>query len=509
MANTIHKPTQPFSICSSQQEQLIIQRMLVWREPGRIFWQGSGNGQHLEIPVCFWVHGAAGSGKSSLATSVAMMLKGSLGGTFFCKRDLEDQRKAENVIPTLVFRLAKAIPAFGVHVAKVMDREGGVASKAITWQSHELLLDPLRQLEDNKDDIPNHLLVVDALDECYPEGERVELITAFCKLHDAAPWLKILVTSRPYGHIQSAFQKASIQFEHVDMRDLQDTSRDIKVYLENCLQKVAETQQREPYSSWISEEEKSTLLAKASNLFVWVSTMYKYLSKARQFKDSLQTILAGKAQTNQDLYSLYSTVLEATDDGSFANNREFIGRVLGAIMLTSRHSAVPPSALANLLDADLGDINGVLADLGPVLYKDASDNNTIRVHHPSFLEYLEGNCCPEGFKFAEESLHADIAHSCLKVLSEDLKFNICKLESSFMANKDIPDLQDRIRENIPPILRYASLYWVAHLQDSKLPYFNLSPILDGPSVIYWVEVLSILDMVHKLCLLWSNSKNRK
>ncbi len=170
----------------------------------------------------FWVHGAAGSGKSTVATSVAVMLKKSLGGSFFCKRDVEDRRKASNVIPTLVFRLAKALPLFGVHVAEVLGREGGVGSNAISWQAEELLLGPLKKMEKQKDNMPNFVWIIDALDECSAEKERVELVTALCSLHDVAPWLKIFITSRPNKDIHSAFTKAeqSCSITHNDIDGL-------------------------------------------------------------------------------------------------------------------------------------------------------------------------------------------------------------------------------------------------------------------------------------------------
>ncbi len=44
-----------------------------------------------------------------------------------------------------------------------------------------------------KDSMPNFVWVIDALDECSTERERVELIAAFCSLHDVAPWLKIFI----------------------------------------------------------------------------------------------------------------------------------------------------------------------------------------------------------------------------------------------------------------------------------------------------------------------------
>ena len=80
----------------------------------------------------FWVHGPAGSGKSTISASVALMLESSLGGTFFCKRDDELRRKATNILPTLVFRLAVSVPDFGRHVAEVMKKEGNLEGSVMS-----------------------------------------------------------------------------------------------------------------------------------------------------------------------------------------------------------------------------------------------------------------------------------------------------------------------------------------------------------------------------------------
>lgn len=288
----------------------------------------------------------------------------------------------------------------------------------------------------------------------------------------------------------------------VDMMDLQDTSEDIKLYLEYCLCKIAEKQRRAPYDGWLSEEQRGILLVKASNLFVWVSTVHKYLMSARNFEASMQNILNVKSETKEQfegLYSLYNTVLEGADAGEYTENKKFIGHLLGFLFLTSRHSALPPTALAYLQDTHLENINCVLADLESVLLKDPHDN-TIRVYHPSFLDYLEGNHHPSKFQYSEKELNAAIMNRCLKVLSRELKFNICWLETSHKANNEFEDLQRRIEVNVSPMLRYASLHWVDHLEDGKDEWSSdfqdsLKSFLHGPKIIYWIEVLTLFGMV--------------
>lgn len=137
----------------------------------------------------FWLHGPAGSGKSTVATTLALKLGREKGGSFFCKRDSETLKKAALVIPTLVFRLAKALPAFGSVVASVIEMEGNVGS-SIDWQFENLLLKPLGHLEKDKGFMQSHLWIIDALDECYPQRDREMLIEKLCSLQTTAPWLK-------------------------------------------------------------------------------------------------------------------------------------------------------------------------------------------------------------------------------------------------------------------------------------------------------------------------------
>ncbi len=395
-----------------------------------------------------------------------------------------------------------------------------MGSNAISWQAEELLLGPLKKMEKQKDNMPNFVWIIDALDECSAEKERVELVTALCSLHDVAPWLKIFITSRPNKDIHSAFTKAeqSCSITHNDMMDLQDTSKDIEHYLEHCLSDIAEKQDRTPYGGWLSDEQKSVLLMKASKLFVWVSTMHKYLINARDFEASIQNILDAMPSSYdgdefQELHRLYSTVLEGADTGNHAANKKFIGNLLGAIHLTSRHSALPPTALAYLLDTNEKNVNGTLADLEAVLLKDSSDH-TIRVYHPSFLDYLGGNHLPSGLHYSGEELNAMIMKRCLKVLSEGLRFNICQLETSYVANNDLEDLQSRIKDNISPMLKYASLYWVDHLQDGKGGWSvqtqqTFESLLNGPKIIYWIEVLTLFGMVTQALFIMEKLKGTK
>src|SRR5258706_13840075 len=83
---------------------------------------------------------------------------------------------------------------------------------------------------------------------------------------------------------------------------------------------------------------------------------------------------------------------------------------------------------------------------------------------------------------------------------EPLRFNICKLEDSRLANEDVKDLPSRIKENISDALQYSSLHWSNHLcftpdTGDRCVWEGLKKFFEGPCPLYWIEVLSIMGML--------------
>jgi hypothetical protein len=80
---------------------------------------------------------------------------------------------------------------------------------------------------------------------------------------------------------------------------------------------------------------------------------------------------------------------------------------------------------------------------------------------------------------------------------DNLKFNICKLESSHLANSDVSDLKSRIAKHIPPALSYASIYWNDHLRHVSFERDLLKKLqsLFETKFLFWLEVLSIKNSI--------------
>jgi hypothetical protein len=135
-----------------------------------------------------------------------------------------------------------------------------------------------------------------------------------------------------------------------------------------------------------------------------------------------------------------------------------------------------------------------------LLYRDEGRHGGIRVRHLSISDFFVNDHCD--YRVNLEDAHAQLGTACLETMFEQLRFNICKLEDSRVANAAVQDLQSRIEENISGALQYSSLYWSNHLcftpynaNRDRQVVGSLKEIFEGLYPLLWTEVLSIMGMV--------------
>jgi len=97
----------------------------------------------------FWLHGFAGSGKTSIATSVAAKFveENRLAGSFFFSRDPAHhpgRRSANGVIATIAYQNAISNSAVRNRVEKILDRNRAIFSASPISQLQQLVIDPVR-----------------------------------------------------------------------------------------------------------------------------------------------------------------------------------------------------------------------------------------------------------------------------------------------------------------------------------------------------------------------------
>ncbi|KAI5123815.1 hypothetical protein M0805_009107 [Coniferiporia weirii] len=224
----------------------------------------------------FWLHGVAGSGKSSIANSVAHLLKQQrrLPACFFCKRDDPDRRAPKNVIPTLAYHFSKWHQGYREALLSVIGGEDELGlGQGLLRQLNLLIRRPLRSLTLDPTNVPPEslIVVIDALDECGDSLEtRCQLAGVLAEFAGVVPWLKVFVTSRTLPEFQDVFLRGQIRCQSLDinMLDNGQVHADIVQYTKHCAEECHVE---------LTEEQTAAFALKASGLFIWTSTVFRFI----------------------------------------------------------------------------------------------------------------------------------------------------------------------------------------------------------------------------------------
>ncbi|CAG7854185.1 Uncharacterized WD repeat-containing protein alr3466 [Serendipita indica DSM 11827] len=434
----------------------------------------------------FWLCDIAGSGKSTVAMSVAQgwRTEGVLGGQFFFSLASTEASTTDKFCSTVARELAQQMPDLTSHIAESVKRNPAIMRSSFHDQLRTLILAPLHHRQERV------IFVVDAIDECKSKARRKELLDALAMAVRETNNLKIFITSRPDSVIEAVLGPLSIKTELKDrLHDVShhDNVDDIATYVHQSLCDV------------LSPAERQRLVEKANGLFIWASTACRILNtNSRSPEDAYNYLMSmNQGGVIDDLYTL---ILQRTDPDDYVVVYEMLALLLVA---SEPLSAEDLDDLLRHAGVD-GSAKGLIRNLSSVLIEDEA-THLIQFRHPTFVEYLR-RC---SVRLATESSHEvyiDVAKAqgqaaawclkCLKSPTEGLQFNICRIETSFYLNKQIPDLDTRISKFIRKRLQYASLHWLFHAVDTddswRRTFKNeIEQILRTPYVLYWIEVLSL------------------
>ena len=120
--------------------------------------------------------------------------------------------------------------------------------------------------------------------------------------------------------------------------------------------------------------------------------------------------------------------------------------------------------------------------------------------HTSFRDFLTNKNKNGDFYVSIRDAHHELVHSCLNLLLDPLdglKFNMCKLETSYLANDDVEDLDTRVDQHIPPALLYACRFWDDHLKhtDFKMDQLGKLETFFKKKFLFWLEALSLTRII--------------
>ncbi|KAL2802568.1 WD40-repeat-containing domain protein [Aspergillus granulosus] len=136
----------------------------------------------------FWLSGMAGTGKSTIARTVARLFKEDsiLGASFFFRRGEGGQGSATKFSPTIVKQLAVHIPQMTTGIEKAIGDDPAITAKSLREQFDKLMLQPLLAVDQDQA-IASTVIVIDALDECDREEDVEIILELLTKSHPFAP----------------------------------------------------------------------------------------------------------------------------------------------------------------------------------------------------------------------------------------------------------------------------------------------------------------------------------
>ena len=451
----------------------------------------------------FWLNGLAGTGKSTIAQTFAetSFADGKLGASFFCSRDFVDRSNLQMIFPTLAFQLAYKYPLFREELLQVLKAIPDVGRESLCSQMEKLLVGPLKTAP------VSTLIIIDALDECKDQEPASALLSMLSRYTNDIPGIKFFITGRPESRIRSGFRLKPLYpiTEVLRLHDVERTSvdADIKLYFRTQLSKIAEMRSDcDLTKQWPSSYDIDVLCKKAAGLFIYASTVVKFVASENHLPTERLTLIitlpqktAYEGKSGVDL--LYTQVLEQAFHDVDSSEQEFYScfkTVLGMVVLA--FNPLPVKALSDLLR--MSNISTTLRSLHSLLLvpDPGKTEDPIRAYHKSFPDFLtDANRCGDKWFFVDPKVHhVEILLLCLKLMKEKLKRNIYNLDDHIVLS-DIKDLSAQKKNIIGDALQYACNFWTKHLLEIPGSSSHVKEVEEAidefftTNLLYWIEVL--------------------
>ncbi len=164
-------------------------------------------------------------------------------------------------------------------------------------------------------------------------------------------------------------------------------------------------------------------------------------------------------------------------------------QILGSIAIL--FSPLSMCSFSRLLYVTKEDVGQTLEDLHSVLDIPKDQTQPLRLHHPSFQDFLLNNyrCKDLNFWVDEKQAHQTLADRCIGLMSTSLKQDICGLHAPGMLVTDVAST--RIEQCLPLEVRYACLYWIQHLQKGNTQLHDNDQVHQflQEHLLHWLEAL--------------------
>ncbi|CAE6492789.1 unnamed protein product [Rhizoctonia solani] len=437
----------------------------------------------------YWLNGMAGTGKTTIAYSVCAALESAhmLGANFFCSRLRGECRNVNLIIPSIAYQLARFSRPFQFALCKSLEKNPDTHRKLLQIQFNALIREPMLEVQHT---LPEELVVViDALDECENKQSTEHILNVL--LSDAATLpIRFIVSSRPEPEIrdQMAEQaKSRLVLHELDRGEVQ---ADIEKYLREGLAPINAT-----------DTQIAALVERAGILFIYAATVVRYIgydSFRRNPSARLRTILGDshrqRTTEHKEIDQLYMAILDAAlgDKELEEPEREDMQQVLYATICAREPLTV--HGLSELLQIGGVDrVRDALRPLWSVLHVVRS-SELVTTLHASFPDFMFDSTRSKSYHCDPQPQNRKLVKHCFELMKRTQpQFNICGLKSSYLPDRSVPNIEERVTKVISPELLYACRYWADHAiaGDSTSSVIEILQAFLSKGLLLWMEVLNL------------------
>ncbi|OJJ31438.1 hypothetical protein ASPWEDRAFT_119580 [Aspergillus wentii DTO 134E9] len=478
-----------------------------------------------------WLQGMAGTGKSTIARTVAAAFyhgyglsekellpdEACLGGSFFFSHQDVNCRNPQKVFPTLVRDLIQVLPEMRDLVCDAIASHHDIHEQPLRSQWLHLVLNPLQTLSNKLDSPVTVVFVLDALDEC-EDSERIgEILGLFGQARNLEPLqVRVLATSRPerelFQNVKSGLDIRDEVLYKIRSSDGTEARKDdITRFVEHELENIRA--KHDQHQSWPGDESIQRLVEKADGLFIYAATACRFLLNAtkRTVNNRLKVILESRPNTGRigsnpqySLDEMYTRILEINLTGDSDNDEDMSAlfkAVAGSIVVLSKRLAV--HTLSNLIGIAHGDVEWMIEHLLSVLEVPANKQEPVQLLHLSFRDFLidPQRCQNPVFQIDEKQANHRVMVYSLRVMSASLKRDICGLKKPGTNIKDIEPVV--LSKCLPDHVQYACAHWIDH---GLLCEMNDDRMYDFLSIhfTHWLESMCLMGLASRMIILFDN-----
>ncbi|KAF2861179.1 hypothetical protein K470DRAFT_270036 [Piedraia hortae CBS 480.64] len=450
-----HDHSGELQLCLNDTRVQIIQRIMDWAT--------TANDQRV-----FWLSGMAGTGKSTIARTIAHRLAkdGYLSGSFFFRRGQEKLDRAHYLFPTLARQMAYFMPSIGHKIAAASRRSPhDLHAKVLASQFNALFEEPLSGYSTGHvTDI--RVIVIDALDQC-EDWEAIGYAIALwptLRAHTSMN-LRVFVTSRTDN-------KSKNQWSYDELKD-----------------------------NWLVDK----LVDISQPLFIVASTIFSDVRNSNDPPTKLQEWVAGLESTrSEELATIYSRILEqaAVHDSNWPPQFDEVIKPIATLFVP----LTIPAITELLVKGDKMVVHNALKPLSSVIDFPSreemrmSSRATVQIYHESFRDFVMDYSLRNHPKIwiDRRQVHGVLMSNCLNLLKKNLVRDVCKQKDPGTERKAVP--HEHVEKHISEAVQYACCNWVGHAINSKLM------IKEGKQVdlflrayfLLWTEAMAWLDKLGEM-----------